>query len=610
MIHTHDADIVIVGGGPAGCMAAIHAKRVNPGLKIAIIDKSRLETSGGAGMGMDALNVVPLPPASQPEDLVEMLTKVTEGVLDQEVAWTFAQRCPQMVAELEEITGRPKGDLFPVDENGHYILRYVHPVNRPMLLPMDGAELKQALARGARQTGALVFERTAVIDIFSRDGKVCGVLGFDIRTGHYHHFRCRVVCLVAGPAGRVSLPGSGYLAGTYEFPGNSGDGYTLAYRAGAELVNMECFQALVMLKDLQAPACGYVAGVRGAYTSDRLGNRGTSHHFPSGDTRLAVWRTMAEGRAPLSLHMDHLPEEVIRIIEFIQHGNERSARSVFHKGRKQDYRDKGGLELGMIDEIGACGGHSSNGVLSDSRGRSNVQGLLVAGDVDGGLPFCFLGGALVMGGVIGEEAAMLMAGGILAPEGPRQAEIKKRTLEFEAPLHRERGLSTAKVEYKARARLGQYLRPPKNPAYLELAVQWMERIRGEDLPRLRASDYHDLLKTYEIQSILMVGEMMARASLYREESRWGYQHWRVDLPAKDPAWDRTWVVISLGSGGMKLTRRRVPEHKWQFADFMEYSYPELRFEVGPLFEKGPNYKNPVGDPWMAAKMATLDKDQE
>ena len=111
------------------------------------------------------------------------------------------------------------------------------------------------------------------------------------------------------------------------------------------------------------------------------------------------------------------------------------------------------------------------------------------------------------------------------------------------------------------------------------------------------------MKAYEIQSILTVGEMMARASLFRQESRWGYQHWRADLPAKDPGWDHTWVVVSQGPEGMRTSRRSTPALMWPFPDYMEYSYPALKFEVGPYSRKGPNYKNRWATPWMAAKMA-------
>ena len=87
---------------------------------------------------------------------------------------------------------------------------------------------------------------------------------------------------------------------------------------------------------------------------------------------------------------------------------------------------------------------------------------------------------------------------------------------------------------------------------------------------------HDLLKVHEIKSILTVGEMMARSSLFRDESRWGYQHWRADLPAKKPKWERSWVVIKKGeSGDMELTRRLAPKHKWDFPTAMEYAYPDL-----------------------------------
>jgi succinate dehydrogenase/fumarate reductase flavoprotein subunit len=599
MYYVMETDLVVIGAGAAGAMAAIYAHRTDPQLRVTVLDKSKMETSGAAGRGMDALNTMAIPPRSQPEDVVEVLTKVTEGVLDQRVAYAFGQRCPQVVKDLEEIMSRDPGDLFPVDEEGNYVLYYLHPINKPLLLPMDGEEMKRALARAVRQTGADVFDRTPVLRIISRDGRVAGVLAFNIRSGDYFYFRTKAVCLTTGAAGRMGLASSGYLAGTYEFPGCSGDGYAMAYQAGAELVNMECFQANTLLKDHQGPSCGYVAGPRGAYTVNPWGEKTWSHGYSSGDSKMGVWKRFAQGRGPLYLKMDHLPEEMIQIIEKIQWGNERTSRGLFHRSRGQDYRQGRSVELGFAEEIGVCGGHSSSGVLSDVHGATKVEGLYVAGDVDGGLPQSYLGGALAMGGVIGEEAARYASGSDHAPHrrGLR-AWLRKQADAFEAPLRQERGLPTSLVEYKARTRIQYYLKPPKNPAFMETAAWWMERIRAEDLPQIKAQDFHDLLKVHEIASILTVGEMMARASLFRDESRWGYQHWRVDFPSKKPQWERAWVVINKGEKGMQLSRRKAPKHHWDFPTAMEYAYPKLEFDVGTPFVKGPNWQNPERDRWM------------
>jgi succinate dehydrogenase/fumarate reductase flavoprotein subunit len=601
MLHLKKADIVIIGGGAAGIMAAIHAHQTHAGLKIAILDKSKIETSGGAGQGMDAINTIPLPPHSLPEDFVEMQTKITEGVLDQDVSYTYADRCPSLVSELEKIMGRAKGDLFPLDEKGNYDLRYVQPVNKPMMLYMDGGGLKRALARAVRATGTEVYDRTAALKILTEEGRVRGVLGFNIWTGDYYFIKAKAICLTAGPAGRMGLASSGYLAGTYEFPGNSGDGYALAYEAGAELVNMECYQTLTMLKDFQGPACGFVAGTRGATATNRVGEGTWTHPYPSGDTRLATWRTFAEGKGPIYLHTHLLPEEIIQIIEHIQFGTERTGRYLFHKGRAQNYRHPRCLELAFAEEIGACGGHSSSGVNSNRRGETNVEGLFVAGDVDGGLPYSFLGGALAMGGVIGEEAAKYATAAAWMSGNPRPW-AREVIHEFEAPLRRKKGLPPQLVEFKARTRIQYYLKPPKNPEYHRIAAWWMERIRNEDLPEIRAGNYHDLLKADELRSILLVGEMMARASLFREESRWGYQHWRVDFPEKNTEWDASWVVIRKGTKGLELLKKKVPAYRWEFPTSMEYSYPQLSFDLGVPFEKAPHYKNPLGDPWTKARL--------
>ena len=598
MYHIYEADVVVIGAGAAGAMAAIYAHKANPALKVVVLDKSKMETSGAAGRGMDALNTMALPPNSTPEDVVEMLTKVTEGILDQEVAYTFGLRCPQVVQDLEAIMNRPKGDLFPIDENGNYLLHYLHPIDKPLLLEMHGEEMKRALARAVRQTGADVYDRTPALKIITESGKVAGVFAFNIRTGHYYYFKTKTVCLTTGAAGRMGLASSGYLSGCYEFPGNAGDGYAMAYEAGAELVNMECFQTNNVLKDHQGPSCAYVAAPRGAYGVNRLGEKTTAHGYSSGDVKLAIWKAFTEGKGPTYLKMDHLPEDMIQVIEKILWGNERTSRGLFHKNRGEDYRKPFNVEVSMVDEVGVCGGHSSSGVKSDRDGATNIGGLYVAGDVDGGLPNSYLGGALAMGGIIGESAAAYAAGSELVSAGNPVARLRETMEEFEAPLHRKRGLPTSMVEYKARTRVQYYLKPPKNPAFMEKAVWWMERIRREDLPEIKAVDYHDLLKVYEIGCILRVGEMMARASLFRDESRWGYQHWRADMPAKKAGWEGEWVVIRKGADGMDLSRRPVPPLKWNFPTAMEYAYPALSFDIGTPFQKSPNWHNPPDDPWM------------
>ncbi len=127
MYHIEETDVLIIGGGrrgPAGAMAAIYAHRKDPNLRVVVLDKSKIETSGAAGRGMDALNTIAVPPASQAEDVVEYLTQVTEGVLDQEVAFKYGKMGLQIIDHLEKMTGRAKGDLFPVDENGNYQLYY------------------------------------------------------------------------------------------------------------------------------------------------------------------------------------------------------------------------------------------------------------------------------------------------------------------------------------------------------------------------------------------------------------------------------------------------------------------------------------------------------
>jgi succinate dehydrogenase/fumarate reductase flavoprotein subunit len=334
-----EADVVVLGGGSAGTFAAIKAKETNPNCRVVVLDKGPIETSGAIGRGMDALNIVSVPGYGTPEDVVEALTKTTEGILDQECAYVLGRDSLSIIKDLEKFTDRKPGDLFPLDENGNYKCSYLHPTNKALYLAMDGEDIKRGLARKVRNLGCTVLDRTPVCKLFTDDnGKISGVLAFNMRSGDYYLITAPAVIITAGCVGKFGMPRDGYLSGLYEFPGNTGDGFAMAYHAGAEMVNMECFQTNLLMKDFNGPACGYVVIPRGGYGINANGEKYWSHGYWSGDMFLAVWREFTEGRCPVYLKLDHLPEETLTGLEKILWGTERTVRGQFHKQRNENYR--------------------------------------------------------------------------------------------------------------------------------------------------------------------------------------------------------------------------------------------------------------------------------
>ena len=140
-----EADVIILGGGSAGTFAAIKAKETNPNCRVVVVDKGPIETSGAIGRGMDALNIVSVPGYGTPEDVVEALTKVTEGIIDQECAYVLGRDSLPIIKDLERYTDRKPGDLFPLDKNGNYKCSFLHPTNKALYLAMDGEDIKRGL---------------------------------------------------------------------------------------------------------------------------------------------------------------------------------------------------------------------------------------------------------------------------------------------------------------------------------------------------------------------------------------------------------------------------------------------------------------------------------
>ena len=218
-----EADVIILGGGSAGTFAAIKAKETNPNCRVVVVDKGPIETSGAIGRGMDALNIVSVPGYGTPEDVVEALTKVPEGIIDQECAYVLGRDSLPIIKDLERYTDRKPGDLFPLDKNGNYKCSFLHPTNKALYLAMDGEDIKRGLAREVRKLGCTVLDRTPACRLLTDDnGKIAGVFAFNMRSGDYYQIEAPAVVITAGCVGKFGMPRDGYLSGIYEFPGNTG----------------------------------------------------------------------------------------------------------------------------------------------------------------------------------------------------------------------------------------------------------------------------------------------------------------------------------------------------------------------------------------------------
>ena len=546
--ETVDADVLVIGGGTGGPMAAIRAKEANPNLRVVLLEKANVKRSGAISMGMDGLNNAVIPGYATPEQYVKEITIANDGIVHQQALLAYANGSFDMIRYLDKLDVK-----FEKDGAGEYAVRKVHHMGTYVLPMPQGHHVKKALYRQLRRLRIGVINRYMATRLLrTPDGRAGGAIAVNTRTSEFLLIRAKAVVLTCGAAGRLGLPASGYLFGTYENAANCGDGHAMAYHAGAALANLECYQINPLIKDYNGPACAYVTGPFGGYTANNKGNRFIECDYWSGQMMLEFWRELQSGNGPVFLKMTHLAPETVQQIETILHSNERPSRGRFHARRGTDYRTKM-VEM-HISEIGLCAGHSASGVWVDEQARTTLPGLYAAGDM-ASVPHNYMLGAFVNGAIAGEQAARFSADVDLAdPDADFVALEQERVL---APTQRSDGLTPFEVEYKTRRLVNDYLAPPKVTAKMRIAQQRFAEIR-DDLNALVARDPHELMRTLEVQSILDCADLAAAASLYRTESRWGFYHYRVDHPDTDnDDWFCHTLLYRDANGAMAHRKRAV-----------------------------------------------------
>ena len=538
-----EADFLIIGGGTAGCMAAIRALDLNPKSRVVIFEKSDVKYSGCIARGMDAINIVAIPGRSTPDVYVENIVSSMQGICDYGPSYVMAERSYELILKLTKW-----GVNFPRDKKGDYKTLKYH-VKGEFQVCMQEPDLKTMLAKSAVDKGAKVFNRVMVAKLLKDNDKIAGAIAFNTRSGRVTVCRAKTVLIANGGSARFSLPASDYGYGIFDFPGNTGDGYAIGFEAGAGMTGTEFTPIHQIIKDANMPLLA-ITVTRGGQVLDSTGRILMEGEVGA---RNSMQEAYLKGFYPLRIRLKHLKEEVIQEIEHILFSTERPSQERFFKGRNIDFR-KDDIEL-WPTECHLCGGHGLSGLRVDEKAQTAVPGLYAAGDV-ASVPEQHLTGAFVFGEIAAEESAKYCQTNEAMPAFDADT-VEAFLQEHERRKNLQGEILVADLEHKARRLISDYALCPKNELKLSRWLEWSPLLREELRNNVLIRNGHDLARLYEAENIIQSGDFSVTASLFRTESRWGQAHRRSDFPERDDANWNCHVVLKKGAGGNEIVPSKV-----------------------------------------------------
>ncbi|HIE50220.1 MAG TPA: FAD-dependent oxidoreductase, partial [Armatimonadetes bacterium] len=310
--ETITTDVLIIGGGTAGCLAAVEARAQNPRLRVTVLEKAHLDRSGCLAAGMNAINLY-LHPGETPESLVKYVRYDACGLLREDLVLSAAQEVNAVVRRVES-WGLP----IQKDAQGRYAAR------GRWNLKVNGESLKPILARAVRESGAEVRNRVVVTNLLLREGRVIGAVGFGVRDGRFYVVRAKTTLMATGGAAGVYRPNNDGPAHhkIWYCPFNTGAGYAMGIRAGAEMTSLEMRFVALRTKDILSPtgtlALGFGARLVNAQGEEFMSRRWAHVGGEGSPTCYRVYAPLLEqkeGHGPCYLDTRGLSPERVRELQ-------------------------------------------------------------------------------------------------------------------------------------------------------------------------------------------------------------------------------------------------------------------------------------------------------
>lgn len=529
-----DTDVLIIGGGTAGCFAGITLGKKKD-LDVLIVEKANIVRSGCLAAGVNAINAY-ITKGRVPQDYVDYCKKDADGIVREDLLLSMSERLNHVTKIMEDL-----GLVILKDENGDYVARG----NRN--IKINGENIKPILADAVKkQDNVTVINHLNITDFIVENNEIKGAYGFDVNDAVFYEINAKAVLVATGGAAGLYRPNNpGFSRHKMWYPPfNTGAGYAMGINAGAEMTTFEMRFIALRCKDTIAPTGTIAQGVPakqlnsngevyenkyGLTTSQRLYGTVTENREGRGPCYLGTKGISKEQEEDLyKAYLNMAPSQTLKWLEAAG-------------GPSEENVEIEGTEPYIV------GGHTASGYWVDNNRETTIHGLFAAGDVAGGCPQKYVTGALAEGEIAAQAIAERLEGsgkGVVVNEvedSELSANAFAKKSEYERFLNNKQGLVDIEQTEEAMQKImDQYAGGIStdyqyNEARLELADEKIKFLE-QSIDNLAAQDADDLLRIYEIRERLTVCRSVIAHLKARKETRWHSFAENMDYPAKSDDW--------------------------------------------------------------------------
>ena len=563
-------DVLIIGGGTAGCYAALTLSR-DTELSIVIAEKAHIKRSGCLAAGVNAINAY-ITKGHVPQDYVDYAKKDAAGIVREDLLLTAADHFNEVTADMEQL-----GLVILKDENGEYVTRG----NRN--IKINGENFKPILAKAVQaRENVSILNRVNITKLLTKDGTVYGAVGFSLEDEAAYVIEAKAVLVATGGAAGLYKPNNpGFSRHKMWYPPfNTGAGYAMGIQAGAEMTSFEMRFIALRCKDTIAPTGTIAQGVG----AKQVNSRGFVYEDKYGlTTSERVYGTVKEnqlGNGPCYLQTSGIDKE--------QEENLLKAYLNMAPSQTLKWIETGELPGEQDVEIEGTepyivGGHTASGYWVDTNRETTIHGLYAAGDVAGGCPQKYVTGALAEGELaakaieaqlagnakVSDEKAGPVENNLAKKAGSSQEKIKKyietqagQEIEaYENILSDHKSSFTAEELEEAMQKVmdeyagGISTHYQYNEKQLKLADEKIDQLLAL-ADQLAAENMHELLFVYELKERLIVCKSLIAHLRGRKETRWHSFNENLDYPETDENYFK-YVNSRLVDGKLQIILRDI-----------------------------------------------------